>query len=713
MEASKFRCSKKGNSADLYIYDDIHAFGITDKMVLDELKKLGPISDLNIYMNSGGGDVFMGFAIRNILSRFSARKIVIVDGIAASIASVIAMVGDEIHMPEAAWMMIHDPTGVTIGSAEDHEKMAETLRGIKESIVSIYSARTGIDTARIQEMMAAETWMNGKVAVEKGFATSLLERPAIAASVDLSRFTNVPAEARKILLRETHMSDSNQTDETVKATVEEQAPHRTNVDRRALIDQLVSESTPAQTPQKTRSETDREEDDKRAKTQDEIRREAARIAAIKQKQISDVYTTASRLNLVNEAQQMLDAGVEPSDVQVDLVELFARKQARATTMTNLIPSGGGVQFLFSNEDPKVIYERMAKAIASDFVPSIQVTDDIREYKSWRAQDYMRNMLDRRGRDTRRMTRAEIVNEAMHTTSDFPNLLGTAANKIFIGSYEAAPATFRSVMGQVNLTNFQAHNLLRDGDYPALAKVLESGEFTYGTISESKESATLDTYGRSFTITRKALINDSLGVFGRMVAKIGQAVARFENKTAWAVVQTNGAMSDTGNLYNATAVTTTGGHANLTTSSGTAISGTSLGVARKTMRLQKSLDGETLNVIPRYLVVPAAKETIAEQVLFPLTPVSTAVDLATRSLQSLVLVVEPLLDGTATIGTTAWYLFSDPMVGAAIVYGYLEGESAPRIRVDDPFDVDGIKFQVRLDFHASAADWRFTYCNTGA
>jgi hypothetical protein len=151
-----------------------------------------------------------------------------------------------------------------------------------------------------------------------------------------------------------------------------------------------------------------------------------------------------------------------------------------------------------------------------------------------------------------------------------------------------------------------------------------------------------------------------------------------------------------------------------TSSGTAISGTSLGVARKTMRLQKSLDGETLNVLPRYLVVPAAKETVAEAVLFPLTTVTSAVDIAVASLRSLTLIVEPLLDGTATIGTTAWYLFADPMAqGAAIVYGYLEGESAPRIRVDDPFDVDGIKFQVRLDFHASAADWRFTYRNDGA
>jgi ATP-dependent protease ClpP protease subunit/phage major head subunit gpT-like protein len=705
---ANFRCAKKGTTGNLYIYDSIHPFGITDKMVVDELKKLGKISDLNIYLNSDGGDVFMGFAIKNILSRVDAKKTVVIDGIAASIASVIAMAGDEIHMPEDAWMMIHDPSGLTIGTAEDHAKMAETLRGIKESIVGIYSSRTGIDSGEIEEMMASETWMNGKTAVAKGFATTLLERPAIAASADLSKFSNVPDGARRLLRKENKMADdANEVTSTQK--VEDVAPK--TVDRRALIDQLVSESLPAPKPKQPVNAED--DDGNRAKSLAEIQREATRLANEKARHIQAVFTSASRLNLVSEAQQMLDAGIDPVDIKDDLIELFARRQARQTTMTNLIPSGNA-QILFSNEDPKVIHERMANAIASDFVPGMKVTEDFREYKTWRAQDFMRNLLDRRGRDTRRMTRTQIVDEAMHTTSDFPNLLGTAANKIFLGSYDAAPATFRSVMGQVNLTNFQAHNLLRDGDYPALAKVLESGEFTYGTISESKETATLDTYGRTFSITRKALINDSLGVFGRMVAKIGQAVARFENKTAWGVVQANPTMTDTGALYNATAVTSTGGHANLTTSSGTAISGTSLGVARKTMRLQKSLDGETLNVLPRYLVVPAAKETVAEAVLFPLTTVTSAVDIAVASLRSLTLIVEPLLDGTATIGTTAWYLFADPMAqGAAIVYGYLEGESAPRIRVDDPFDVDGIKFQVRLDFHASAADWRFTYRNDGA
>jgi phage major head subunit gpT-like protein len=358
---------------------------------------------------------------------------------------------------------------------------------------------------------------------------------------------------------------------------------------------------------------------------------------------------------------------------------------------------------YSYDAPKLVLDRMSDAIASSFVPGFKLPDASRQYMSWQPSDMARDLLVRRGINVRGWSTARIIDQALHTTSDFPELLGTSANKIFLGSYEAAPQTFRNIAARIDLSNFQAHNLLRDGDYPTLSKILESGEFTYGTISESKEAATLSTYGKTFAISRQALVNDSLGVFGRMVAKIGQAVARFENATVWAIVTGNPTLSvDSTAMFHAN-------HGNLA-GSGAAISQTTLGTARAAMRVQKSLDGNTLNIAPVYLVVPAAKETVAESVVSPLVIPEQASNLTPPSLR-LRVVTEALLD---TNSTTAWYVFADPMLsGANIVYGYLEGEAAPRVRTNDPFNVDGIEFQVRLDFHATAVDFRFGYKNPGA
>lgn len=684
-----FSCRAAGpRQAVISIYDEIGDFGITSKTFIDELRAFGPLSDVLVSINSSGGSVFEGLAIYNYLSALDAKVTVRVEGLAASIASVIAMAGDVIEMPEASWMMVHNPSVFMGGGADEMRKTATLLDDVKRQLVGIYVRRTGIPENEISQLMDVETWMDGREAVAKGFATHLIEMPAVAAHLDLSKFSRVPAAVRDFTLsaKENFMPD------TSTAPAAEVQPVK---DRQAIVDELAgpSKKSPGnwQVPGQTESP--------KVMDKAEVEKEAKRMAAEHARKITDVYRSARQLGLMDEAQKLIDDGMDMDAIPSILIDVFAKRNERAAAVSNLAPTGARV--VFDHEDPRVILDRMSDAITAQFAPSRKVPDNAREFMGYRAQDFMRNLLDRRGRDTRKMTRAEIVDAALHTTSDFPNLLSTSANKIFMGSYDAAPATFRSIAGRVDLANFQVHNMLRDGDFPSLTQVLESGEFTYGSMSESKETAQVKTYGRTFAISRQSLINDSLGVFGRMVAKIGQATARFENKTVWSVVTSNPTMSDSVALFHSS-------HANLA-SPGAAIDATTLGAGRAAMRVQKSLDGETLNVAPGYLVVPAALETGAEQVLYPTTVVTSAAAIATPSQRSLQLVVEPLLD---VASTNDWYLFSDPMQGAAIVYGYLEGDTAPRIRVNDPFNVDGVEFQVRLDFHAAAVDYRFAYKNLG-
>lgn len=172
--------------AELQLYGDISDASwwgdeITPKQFKADLDALGDISELDIYINSGGGDVFAGFAIYNMLKRHAATKTVYVDGLAASIASVIAMVGDKIVMPENAMMMIHNAWTIAIGNKAEIRKIADEMERIDGQIEQIYADRTGNDD--IASLMEAETWMTGAEAVEKGFADELEPNKKIAASL--------------------------------------------------------------------------------------------------------------------------------------------------------------------------------------------------------------------------------------------------------------------------------------------------------------------------------------------------------------------------------------------------------------------------------------------------------------------------------------------------------------------------------------------------
>jgi len=175
-----------------FIGEDFFGQGMGAKQFHDELKALGDISKIIVRINSPGGDVFDGNTIYNILKAHKAQVEVHIDGIAASIASVIAMAGDKIIMPENAMMMIHNPWGFAVGDAAEMRKMADALDKIRESIVVSYRAQTDLDEKKLFEMMDEETWMTAADAVELGFADEMIESVKAAASFKMDYFKNVP-----------------------------------------------------------------------------------------------------------------------------------------------------------------------------------------------------------------------------------------------------------------------------------------------------------------------------------------------------------------------------------------------------------------------------------------------------------------------------------------------------------------------------------------
>lgn len=180
---------------ELLIYSDIGenwmGDGVTAQSVKSQLD--GFSGDVDVRINSGGGDVFDGFAIYNLLAQYDGKVTVKIDGLAASAASVIAMAGDEIVMAENSLMMIHDPWTLALGSAVDMRQTADLLDKIKGSIVTTYKNKTGIDDAELSEMMAAETWLSAEESISKGFATATAESKITVSNIDKPWIKNCPA----------------------------------------------------------------------------------------------------------------------------------------------------------------------------------------------------------------------------------------------------------------------------------------------------------------------------------------------------------------------------------------------------------------------------------------------------------------------------------------------------------------------------------------
>jgi ATP-dependent protease ClpP protease subunit len=184
-------------SAEISIYDPIGGWGISARDFRDDLARLGEVKQINLSINSPGGDVFDGVAIANMLARHPASVTATVDGLAASIASVIAMAADKVRMPENAMMMVHNPASLLLGvfnSAEMRQE-ADLLDKIQQSIATSYVAKTGLSAEEVTQLLDATTWLSAQEAKDKGFADEVLPARKMQAKFDpaqLAKFGAVP-----------------------------------------------------------------------------------------------------------------------------------------------------------------------------------------------------------------------------------------------------------------------------------------------------------------------------------------------------------------------------------------------------------------------------------------------------------------------------------------------------------------------------------------
>lgn len=331
MNKSWFTASISDGAANISIYDEIGLYGINAKDFAKEFKALGNIETINLHLNSPGGEVFDGLAIYSMLKRSSAYKNIYIDGLAASIASVIAMAGDNIIMPENAMMMIHDPSGFVVGTSKEMRDLADAMDKIKTAMISAYGSQTDLTRQEIADLMSKETWLTAQEAVDMGFATQIEKPIQMAANFNLSKFKHSDKFTAHIQnsqaiqladVTEDHLQqkENNMTNETVIAsdTVEEVA---------AVAENTTTASPEASTPEpKTEEKID--VSDIVAKAKEEERKRAA-----------DIFAVCQMTGKQDLAAQYVESGKSLSEV----VAIIKNEKVTAAPEINVRNSSGSAQ----------------------------------------------------------------------------------------------------------------------------------------------------------------------------------------------------------------------------------------------------------------------------------------------------------------------------------------------------------------------------------
>lgn len=373
--------------------------------------------------------------------------------------------------------------------------------------------------------------------------------------------------------------------------------------------------------------------------------------------------------------------------------------------------------------PSQIQQRaqgMSDALYASVDPSAPLTDAGKMYRSMSLLEMGREYLGMFGVDTRGMSRIELTGAMLQhrgggsmATGDFTALLVNAASKRLRKEYAENPGSYVTWARKApNAPDFKPITVVAMAGAPDLLRVNEHGEFKYGSLSDGKETYNIITYGRIVSLTRQALVNDDLRAFDRLVQSFANSARRLENRLVYSELTANAALADTGLLFNSTAVATAGGHANLATGGGSALSAPSLAAGRAAIRLQKGLQSEELNLAPRFLIVPAALEQLAYQYTsaqyVPATA-SAVNEFRSGGRTALEPVVEPLLDSSSS---TAWYLAASSNQVDTVEYCYLGSDDGPVIESETGFSTDGMRFRCRHDFAAKAVDFRGLYKAAG-
>jgi len=663
--------------AEIWIYGDIGESWYGDSIAAKDFVQTVAALDaemITVRLNSYGGSVSDGIAIYNALKRHPATITVSVDGIAASIASLIAMAGDRIEIAENAMLMIHAPWGSMAGNAVELREYADMLDKWSQAMAASYASKTG---RSLDEVMAWLTdgkdhWFSAGQAVDERLADATTAALPISASASRFVWAGPRGAAPPIALA---ASASRSTASSL--------PSPTSIQETALP---TAHNTTQPTPQPNTpmpADAAAHQEAVQAAVRAENQRQAS-IRAAFQPYMNDTNTPT-----------VLTAAL--ADLNCTVVQAKARlldAMARGAE-----PVTGGYLVTVEDETDK---RRVAMAAALEIRAGLAKNDTSNPWRGHSLTEMARASLQAHGVKHAGTDRMSLIALAFtHGSGDFPLLLANVAQKAMLKGYDEADETFQLWTTKGTLPDFKPMQMVDIGSFPALRQVPEGGEYKYITIGERAETRVLGTYGEIFKITRQAVINDDLDAFTRIPRKMGRAAIRTIGNLAYAVLTGNAPMADGKTLFHVD-------HGNLADAS--PITTAAVDAMRVAMARQKDIgvgekSGGALNIRLAKLLVPVSLQGTANVVR------DSEYEVGANSKNNTVpnsvrgtfeVISDARLDDSSP---TRWYGAADQGMHDVVTVDYLDGNEAPTMEQQQGWSVDGVEFKVRIDASAKALDWK--------
>ena len=377
-------------------------------------------------------------------------------------------------------------------------------------------------------------------------------------------------------------------------------------------------------------------------------------------------------------------------------------EARAMVMDQLRARNKGVSVTMGEaESDKFRAAAQDAVLMAAGIPVADAAPGAQELRGHSMVELAREALQREGLQANFGDNMELARQAINSTSTFPAIMANLANKSVMVGFNEAETTYQIWAGKGSNRDFKEAARVALSEAGNLELVPEGGQFQQDFLGEASARTKVATYGKLFSLTRQAIINDDLGLFSKIATKYGSAAKRLVNKMVYAQLTGNVKMQDGVALFD-------NKHGNVA-GTGEALSVKAIAKAITAMRRQKGITGDaTLNITPKYLVAPPELEMTAYQIVNSTDAVDGVHSGVVNPYKGRFVVV---VDAELT-DPDAWYLVADASQHDTIEVTYLNGVETPRLETRQGFDVDGIEYKVAFDCGVSALDFRGVFKNAG-
>jgi ATP-dependent protease ClpP protease subunit len=702
--------------------------GYTAKGVAEWLNANADAAEIEVRINSGGGFVDEGTAIYNLLAGYPGKKKIRIDGLAASMAAVIAMAGDERVMGVGTMLMVHNPWTVTMGDSGAHRKEADTLDKFAEQHARIFAKTTGKPVEDVQAWMQAETWFEASEAVGHMLATQSIEmdddeakKKMAEARIDFLGLANpLPERVRRAQQwKAAKITFPNGINIRVPAQVAQAALADTSSGAAAPEGQAAPQAAvevkleSPMTVQEASAASPAETVDHGAIRAEAKKEEKARAA--------EIHRIVASVKLPAEfAAKLVADDVSIEDARKAVIDEVAAAQARvqpegkpkAPTVTVQGGADEAEKWQQGAQEWILVKAGLASMVKNHSGAKLNPG----EFRGMTLLDIAKDGMARNGLSTRGMDKRDLVGRAFtmrgeipgNSTSDFTVLLENTMHKVLQAAYATQPDTWSRWCAIGSVSDFRTHNRYRKGSFGTLDTVSEAQEFRRKQIPDGEKGViSISTKGNIIAITRQAVINDDLSAFNDLAVAFGRSARLSIEVDVYTLLTSASAAGP--NLQDGYALFSTE-HANI---AGTNAAPTidSFEAARILMATQRDVSGnEYLDLRPAIWLGPLAKAGAARVVNDSQYDPDTA-----NKLQRPNIVRGLLTDivDTPRLSGNRWYMFASPDVAPVMEVAFLDGVQEPFVDTMDGWTIDGTEMKVRLDYGVAAVDYRGAITNVGA